>query len=545
MVASLRRSVPSLTLLIGLLVGVALLAAVRLGAPLWWAPAFALVLVGVQFAVAPWLIQRLVRHDWVPEGSDHPLVRIVERQAQAAGVPMPRLAVVDDGMPNAFTFGHVPGDARVFVTRGLLERLDERELEAVVAHELGHIRHFDMALMTLASAVPLTLYWIYLTLRSASNQTKAVAVVSYVAYLASQMCLLAFARSRETAADLWSCRVTGDGDALASALVKVGYGCGQVRAEEQTRARALVASGKQGKKEAARHEKARAKTGALRAMGVFDPKEADALAVAVAGGIDPAVALGGLRWDVHNPWGRTLELFSSHPLVATRIATLERSGLPGAPSTWSVLRATADVTPEQRQALRRAWSTQVALDFGPWAILLVALTGAGLSGSRMLTGLVLVAGSATLLAKQLVRYPRHGYPACDGVATLLTRLDASPVAGIPVELRGRIVGRAMPGYVLSPDLALQDDSGIVPVRYRQPLPFARLAKALTGVDRLLGREVVARGWYHRGPGPQLELHELEVAGRVEIRTWWWAACYAGAALVGLAGVVVLALGAAT
>lgn len=543
MLASLRRSVPSIGLLLALLVGVGALAARRVGAPLWAAPAGALVLLAVQFAIAPWLIERLVRHDWVDDGADHLLVGMVHRQARAAGVPRPRLAIIDDGMPNAFTFGHFPGDARVFISRGLLERLDERELEAVVAHELGHVRHFDVALMTLASAIPLALYWLHLMLRHGSNQTKAAAWVAYLAYLASQLCLLAFARSRETAADLWSCQATGDGDALASALVKVGYGCSQVRAEEAAQAQALIAQGRQGKKEAARIAKARTRTGALRALGVFDPKEADALAVAVQAGIDPAAALGGLRWDVHNPWGRTLELLSSHPLVASRIATLERSGLPGAPTRWSVLRATADVTPAERHALRSSWASQMAMAIGPWVVLGAVLLGALGTGSGAVLGLALVVGGAGLLAKQVLRYPRSGCHRSD-VAVLLSRLEASPVAGIPVEVQGRVVGRATPGYVLTPDLALADDTGVVPVLYRQPLPFARLFKALTGVDALVGQAVVARGWYRRTPGPVLELHELEVDGRVSVRTWWWAACYAGPLVLAVAGLVVVAVNAA-
>jgi len=54
-----------------------------------------------------------------------------------------KLGIVDDGMPNAFTFGRRRGDARIWLTRGLFERLDEAELDAVVTHEIGHIKHFD------------------------------------------------------------------------------------------------------------------------------------------------------------------------------------------------------------------------------------------------------------------------------------------------------------------------------------------------------------------------------------------------------------------
>ena len=66
----------------------------------------------------------------------------------------------------------------------------------------------------------------------------------------------------------------------------------------------------------------------------------------------------------------------------------------------------------------------------------------------------------------------------DEVTSLLERLDASPVAGIGVNVKGKIIGRGMPGYVLSPDLVVQDESGFVPILYRQPIPFARALFAL-------------------------------------------------------------------
>ncbi|NIO19186.1 MAG: M48 family metalloprotease, partial [Candidatus Aenigmarchaeota archaeon] len=76
----------------------------------------------------------------------------------------PRMGVIYDGAPNAFTYGHTPNNARVVLTRGLMDLLNEDEVKGVVAHEIGHAKHWDMLIMTAAQLVPLILYYIYRTL---------------------------------------------------------------------------------------------------------------------------------------------------------------------------------------------------------------------------------------------------------------------------------------------------------------------------------------------------------------------------------------------
>jgi hypothetical protein len=145
-----------------------------------------------------------------------------------------------------------------------------------------------------------------------------------------------------------------------------------------------------------------------------------------------------------------------------------------------------------------------------------------------------------LVYKQSVKYPSGFVPVAE-VTSLLERLDASPVAGIPVEVRGRIIGRGFPGYVLSPDLVVQDESGFVPLLYRQPLPFWASLFALFRADAYMGTEVVARGWYRRVPGPVIELRDVHaVEGDLHARTWEWWARYAASGLLLAAGLVIAA-----
>jgi Zn-dependent protease with chaperone function len=541
----LRRSLPSMGGLVGLLLAVGFLAAGYAALPMWFPVAFAVAILLLQYAINPLIIQWLVPatvidHDGERYLTDHIVGDIVARRCRDAGVPLAKLGIVDDGTPNAFTFGRTPRDARIWLTRGLIERLDERELDAVITHEVGHIKHWDFAVMTVAAVVPMVLYLVYVLMRNSDRQGKLVAIGAYVAYLVSQLTLLALSRAREYAADHWSCRCTGDGDALASALVKVAYGMGQANASHKAEVDALIAEGKEGKKRAAKLEAQSKRAQSMRAMGIFEPRQADAMAAAFARGIDPERAVAAMRWDVVNPWGRTLEKLSSHPLVARRIAALERSDLDGRPTTWAVLRATASVSPDERARVRATYAREITIALAPWVIL-VALLGFGMfTGSAASVGLALLAAGILLFVKQQVRYPTRFEPV-DEVTSLLERLDGGPVGGIGVELRGSVIGRGTPGYVLSPDLVIQDGSGFVPLLYRQPIPFAAALFGLFRVPDWLGREVVARGWYRRMPGPVVELREVRAAddSGKRARAFEWLARYAAAALVALLGVIVL------
>src|SRR5438067_6569783 len=399
---TIRRSLPSITGLLALLLIIGVAAVIFAGAPVWFPAVFAIAVIGLQYAINPLIIQWLVPasvidHDGQRYLSDPPGGELVARRCRDAGVPLVKLGIVDDGNPNAFTFGRTPRDARMWITRGLLERLDERELDAVVSHEVGHVKHWDFAVMTLAAVIPMVLYLVFLVSRG-DRRGVAVAVGAYIAYWISYFTLLALSRARESAADHWSAECTHDGDALASALVKIAYGMGQVHAEREAQAKALAHSGRR-----ASSDRGAIRSRSMNVMGIFDQREADALAAAFASGIDPTRAVAAMRWEVVNPWGRTLEKLSSHPLVARRIEALEKVS-PGAPEHWSVLRATATVPASEAAAVRHSFWGQFAIAVAPWIILAVAVLG-GVLHSVFSVGLAVAVAGCLFLLKQRIRYP--------------------------------------------------------------------------------------------------------------------------------------------
>src|SRR5438132_6087648 len=346
----LRRSLPSLGGMLALILGAGFAVVAFLHASVWFPFALAIAFTLLSYAINPWIIEHLVPASIIERTengyrTEHPIGAMVAARCKQAGVPLVKLGIVDDGTPNAFTFGHTRGDARIWVTRGLLERLDERELDAVLTHEIGHVKNRDFIVMTVAAVVPMVLYLIWVVGRTGRDQARYVAIAAYIGWIISRFTLLALSRAREDAADHWSCQATGDGDALCSALVKIAYGMGSVDAVRKNEAIGLVASGKRRKRQRVDTKSLRLQS--MSAMGIFDPRDAVAMETALAAGVEPQRAIAALRWDTVNPWARVLEKASSHPIVAHRFQALEESKLPGKPSRWSVLRSLAAVPAEQ------------------------------------------------------------------------------------------------------------------------------------------------------------------------------------------------------
>ena len=166
---------------------------------------------------------------------------VIDRLCALADMKKPRVALADTDVPNAFATGRSPNNAVVCATTGLMRRLDESELEAVLAHELSHVAHRDVAVMTIASFLGMVagmitriMLWTGLMGGFGGNRNNnqgggdnaalvelLVLVVSVVVYAISFLLTMALSRYRELAADRSGALLTGRPSALASALVKV------------------------------------------------------------------------------------------------------------------------------------------------------------------------------------------------------------------------------------------------------------------------------------------------------------------------------------
>ena len=188
----------------------------------------ALAVVLGQYFLGPKMVEAVMHVHYVSSQEAPNLHAMVEELAMNAGIPKPKVGISEVNMPNAFAFGRSKRDGRVCVTRGILNLLDEEELMAVLGHELSHIRHNDMAVMTLISVVPLICYYIFIsTLFSGGDSDSGAGIIGLVAlggYLLGNLLVLFVSRVREYYADQGSVEIGGRPHKLASALYKLVYG---------------------------------------------------------------------------------------------------------------------------------------------------------------------------------------------------------------------------------------------------------------------------------------------------------------------------------
>lgn len=186
----------------------------------------AVAIVVGQYLLGPKLVEMTMRVRYVSPHEAPKLHAMVEDLAMRAGIPKPKVGISEVNIPNAFAFGRTKSDGRVCVTRGLLQILDEGELRAVLGHELSHINHRDMAVITMISAVPLIFYYIFIsTLFSGNRNDNAglIGIVALVGYALSELIVLFVSRVREYYADQGSIELGNPPHKLASALYKLTY----------------------------------------------------------------------------------------------------------------------------------------------------------------------------------------------------------------------------------------------------------------------------------------------------------------------------------
>jgi len=268
----------------------------------------------VQWLFAPYLIGALYRVREVSPSDDPKLYGIVERLSQKSGIKMPKVMIAQIPLPNAFAYGSPIAGSRVAVTTGLLKTLESEEVEAVIGHELGHLKHRDVQVMMFVSFLPALFYWIgYITFISSaygrrerdSGAGAIIGVASMFLYLVLTMFTLYLSRLREYYADRHSATIVEEGPRkLSEGLAKI------------------VSSTKNLK----RFRRDVRGFNCFKSLFISDPDRTESDATSLAEGrtylTDQKLVEKVLETKV-TAFDRITELFSSHPNIVKRLRALK------------------------------------------------------------------------------------------------------------------------------------------------------------------------------------------------------------------------------
>jgi Zn-dependent protease with chaperone function len=483
------------------------------GGGLVLAIAITLIFNLVTFFVSPWIMDLsqkfLYQTHWVdlatirqrsPESAE-----VIRRVCADKGLRQPKLGLINDQNPTAFTYGSLPNTARIVVSEGLFTYLNDDEIAAVYAHELGHIIHWDFAIMTLGATLIQICYLFFVFTNRMNDKIKETlrmpSLAAYAFYIIGTYMLLCLSRIREYYADHFASEVTGNPNALSRSLVKIAYG--------------IVEEGKRSDKPSQLLE-------GTRALGICDSKAA--VMTGTAYRISTATKRIGkvFLWDMFNPWARWMELNSTHPLTGKRIRALsnyaEQLDLNLEFDMASVMRQGHQLS---KRRLYGGFILDLVLYLAEVLGLIVGFfVGLVLTAkTQMINPLLtfpLIGCGIGILIKAVVMYPDFTNARSTDILDLMADPYASPLRGIAAELDGTLIGRGEAGYVLGSDLQFQDATGLLFLRYASR--FGPIGNVLFGMNRakdLIGTRGTVVGWFRRGVSSYLDLIRLRSdAGRV-------------------------------
>lgn len=505
--------------------------------------AITLIFSALVFFISPWIMDLTQR--WLYGTQWVSLASIEQRSPETANIirkvsakyrlKEPRLGIIDDQNPTAFTYGNLPNSARIVVSEGLFTYLDDDEVAAVYAHELGHIVHWDFAVMTLAATLVQITYLLYVFIRDrvrgdskAARNIRSLATVAYIFYIVGTYLQLYLSRVREYFADHFAAEVTGNPNGLSRALVKIAYGIVEVgertQTEDQTnRSRRLLEG--------------------TRALGIYDARAAASTGTAYRVAERTEQVGKVFLWDMFNPWGFWMELSSTHPLTGKRIRALsnyaEQLGLP---TEFDMAKIIAKGKQLDKRRLYGGFGLDLLLMNAPYIGILFGIllslpfwSGDTARGWMVSLGIIVLCYGLGLFLKMIVMFPSLNQVTETTILRAMSNPYASPLRGIPMLLQGKIIGRGNAGYAFGSDVKMQDASGMIFLRYASR--FGPLGNFLFGANQvkgLIGQSGSSRGWFRRGIMPWMDLAEISTVqgNRVTSHHPFWHGVGVGLCFVG-------------
>lgn len=424
-------------------------------------------------------------------------------------IRFPKIGVIDDDNPTAYTYGSGAFNARIIFTDGLFTYLQPEEIRAVIAHELGHIVHRDFIVMAIANTILQLLYEIseiFMKRRSrrrgGGNRDKEsryffiIGLAAYIFYIIGFYLVLFLNRMREAYADDFAAQTIQNPHTLSNALIKIAYG---IMAKEET----------------ARSLRLMESTRTLSIMGFRTAKEAGL--VAKVTNMEPAKIAKVFLYDVVSPWAKLAELGSTHPLTGRRLARLDGMAEKMGQQPLFNIPKILEENPVDKSRLWPGFFSGIFINYLPWLVLLAlvlsftftAILTASINAQGILAFWTALFGLSFMI-RALYRYPSIKKSQNTEILSLMDDLYATPVQGKPIALQGAVVGRGIAGYVFSEDIMFQDNTGLMYLDYKAGIPLiGDVIFAWKKVKQILGRAMNIRGWFFRSNLQYVVLDSLQ------------------------------------
>lgn len=485
-------SLLTLSCLYGMLGAIIILICILVGAGALPGIVVSIIILLIQFLISPWLTDLSMRlfykADFNGTIPDY-LKSFIEEECKKHNMKYPKIGIINDGAPNAFTYGRTKKDARIVLTRGIFDLLNEEEIKSVVAHEIGHIVHYDMLFMTAVQVVPLVLYAIYEMFVNNiddedSSKLAIIGFIAYILYFISQYIVLWLSRTREYYADTFASEETQNPNALAEALVKIGFG--------------LSTTSTKGKHNVSKNN----------ALGIFDSKSSKSLVVSCMdnnSNISKDKIKNAMKWEMWNPWAKWFELNSTHPLISKRLINISKNSSKYNQEPYIVF----DL--EKTESYVDDVILEILIKFLPTISILLTIVMFFVLEYKPTTivgfGLLITVIFGYISFNRT--HKNKGYKETT-VSELLGEVKVSHITSIPCILKGTIIGRGNPGCIFNEDFVIKDKTGIIFLDYNQPIGIVNKIFAIFKSPAYFDKEVTIKGWYRRSPVPYVEIYEMIV-----------------------------------
>ncbi|MDZ8065736.1 MAG: M48 family metalloprotease [Nostoc sp. DedQUE08] len=467
-----------------------------------------LIALVILIGVSPWLLDLLLANLYgqrefpkdVLNTHSREAVRVLQRCSQQRHWPLPKLRILPTAAPIILTYGSLPRNARIVVSQGLLEQLADDEIAIIYATQLGHIAHWDFAVMSLLLLVTLPTHKLYQQVSELGDKISAKIWRWPVTILASLIygiwCLLTgtglwLSRLRLYYSDRVAAEITGNPNALIRALLKIAIGiAADIQKQEHT-------------------------SWQLESLNLLTPVSyQQSLSL---GTIASNLSFESfLKWDTANPYRRWFTINNSHPLMGDRIERLCQIA-----RHWHLdTELHFDSVPSKVK--RQSFLLQVAPWLGiplgvlfaafVWLTWQLAFTLKFLNLKwiyedwSFITGCLLIGFSIGTVMRINSFFPDIK-PATvqtdDSLPNLLADPSALPIDSVSVRLVGKLLGRQGTSNTLAQDLILQSSAGLVKLHH-----ISWLGQSVNHQD-LIGRQIIVTGWFRRGATPWIDIQTLE------------------------------------